>query len=142
MRDLISKGLLTAAAASSVLSMTGGYAVAAEASGGAVGSPGVLSGNSIQAPVEVPVNICGNTLDPVGVLNPAFGNTCGNTSGSAHSSAHETYRQYAPQAPAPAHAAPAPGPQAHENHPQAAHAPSHAAPKPAHAAPAPAHARP
>ncbi|MET9482230.1 chaplin [Streptomyces sp. NPDC006638] len=149
MRDLISKGLLTAAAASSVLSMTGGYAVAAEADGGAVGSPGVLSGNTIQVPVEVPVNICGNTVDPVGVLNPAFGNTCGNTSGSAHSSAHETYRRYAPQppaayrqAPAPAHAAPAPRPQAHENHPTAAHAPAHAAPKPAHAAPAPAHARP
>ncbi|WP_327236190.1 chaplin [Streptomyces sp. NBC_01317] len=135
MRDLISKGLLTAAAASSVLSMTGGYAVAAEADGAAVGSPGVLSGNSIQAPLEVPVNICGNTVDPVGVLNPSFGNTCGNTSGSAHSSAHETYRQYAPQAPAPA---PAPRPQAHENH----HAPSHAAPRPAHAAPASAHARP
>ncbi|MFJ2649079.1 chaplin [Streptomyces sp. NPDC087420] len=153
MRDLISKGLLTAAAASSVLSMTGGYAVAAEADGAAVGSPGVLSGNSIQAPLEVPVNICGNTVDPVGVLNPSFGNNCGNTSGSAHSSAHETYGRYAPQAPAayrqapapapaPAHAAPAPRPQAHENHPPAAHAPSHAAPAPAHARPAPAHAAP
>ncbi|QIQ04343.1 chaplin [Streptomyces liangshanensis] len=153
MRDLISKGLLTAAAASSVLSMTGGYAMAAEADGAAVGSPGVLSGNTIQAPLEVPVNVCGNTVDPVGALNPSFGNNCGSTSGSAHSSAHETYGRYAPQAPAayrqapapapaPAHTAPAPRPQAHENHPPAAPAPAHAAPAPSHAAPAPAHAAP
>ncbi|MCX4575059.1 chaplin [Streptomyces sp. NBC_01571] len=27
-------------------------------------------------PVHVPVNLCGTTVDVVGVLNPAFGNTC------------------------------------------------------------------
>jgi hypothetical protein len=57
MRDLISKGLLTAAAATSVLSMGAGYAQAADSSGAAAQSPGVLSGNNIQAPLEVPVNI-------------------------------------------------------------------------------------
>ncbi|WP_193515107.1 chaplin, partial [Streptomyces griseoloalbus] len=41
-------------------------------------SPGVISGNTIQVPVNVPVNICGNTVDIVGVLNPAFGNACAN----------------------------------------------------------------
>ncbi|MFI1868218.1 chaplin [Streptomyces jumonjinensis] len=50
----------------------------AGASGAAVGSPGVLSGNVIQVPVHVPVNICGNTVNLVGLLNPAFGNTCAN----------------------------------------------------------------
>ncbi|MEY2242938.1 chaplin [Streptomyces sp. BF23-18] len=50
----------------------------AGAHGGAVGSPGVLSGNVIQAPIHIPVNVCGNTINVVGLLNPAFGNACVN----------------------------------------------------------------
>ena len=50
----------------------------AGANGAAAQSPGVLSGNVIQIPVDVPVNLCGNTYDIPGVLNPAFGNTCVN----------------------------------------------------------------
>ncbi|MEU0223769.1 chaplin ChpD [Streptomyces sp. NPDC006284] len=50
----------------------------AGAEGAAVGSPGVLSGNVIQVPVHVPVNVCGNTINVVGLLNPAFGNQCEN----------------------------------------------------------------
>ncbi|MEU0074610.1 chaplin ChpE [Streptomyces sp. NPDC006332] len=46
----------------------------AHADGKAVGSPGVASGNLIQAPVHVPVNAVGNSVNVVGVLNPAFGN--------------------------------------------------------------------
>ncbi|MBJ7905876.1 chaplin [Streptomyces sp. NPDC004549] len=45
------------------------------AAGAATGSPGVVSGNVIQAPVHVPVNVVGNTVDVIGLLNPAFGNT-------------------------------------------------------------------
>ncbi|WP_018545889.1 chaplin [Streptomyces sp. LaPpAH-108] len=45
------------------------------ASGAATASPGVVSGNVIQAPVHVPVNVVGNTIDVIGLLNPAFGNT-------------------------------------------------------------------
>ncbi|MEU9321183.1 chaplin [Streptomyces sp. NPDC048295] len=48
------------------------------AEGGAAFSPGVVSGNDIQVPVHVPVNLCGNTVDVVGLLNPAFGANCGN----------------------------------------------------------------
>ncbi|MEV7541709.1 chaplin [Streptomyces sp. NPDC089915] len=48
------------------------------AEGKAVGSPGVLSGNLVQVPVHIPVNVCGNTAQLVGLLNPAFGNTCVN----------------------------------------------------------------
>ncbi|MFB8774176.1 chaplin ChpE [Streptomyces broussonetiae] len=44
------------------------------AHGKAAGSPGVLSGNLVQAPVHVPVNAVGNSVNVVGVLNPAFGN--------------------------------------------------------------------
>jgi hypothetical protein len=50
----------------------------AGAEGAAVGSPGVLSGNVVQVPVHVPVNVCGNSIDVIGLLNPAFGNTCVN----------------------------------------------------------------
>ncbi|RPK63731.1 MULTISPECIES: chaplin [unclassified Streptomyces] len=48
------------------------------AEGGAALSPGVISGNSIQIPVHVPINACGNTVDVIGLLNPAFGNPCAN----------------------------------------------------------------
>ena len=46
----------------------------AHADGKAVGSPGVVSGNVIQAPVHIPVNAVGNSVNVIGVLNPAFGN--------------------------------------------------------------------
>ena len=41
-------------------------------------SPGVASGNVVQVPVHVPVNLCGNTVNVIGLLNPAFGNSCAN----------------------------------------------------------------
>jgi hypothetical protein len=50
----------------------------AGAEGVAQGSPGILSGNTIQAPVSVPVNICGNSVSVIGLLNPTFGNSCSN----------------------------------------------------------------
>ncbi|MCX5377846.1 chaplin [Streptomyces sp. NBC_00091] len=50
----------------------------ATAGGVAKDSPGVLSGNLVQVPVHVPVNVCGNTVDIIALLNPAFGNTCVN----------------------------------------------------------------
>ncbi|MEU0985401.1 chaplin [Streptomyces sp. NPDC005953] len=50
----------------------------ADATGAAIGSPGVLSGNLIQIPVHVPINVCGNSINVIGLLNPAFGNTCVN----------------------------------------------------------------
>jgi len=49
-----------------------------DAGGQAVGSPGVLSGNVVQAPLHVPVNVCGNTVNVIALLNPSFGNTCVN----------------------------------------------------------------
>ncbi|MGW1102860.1 chaplin [Streptomyces sp. NPDC002540] len=85
MRKALSKSVLVMAAASGILTTAGGYAFAdASADGAAVGSPGVGSGNAVQVPVHVPVNVCGNTVNVVGLLNPAFGNKCGNDSGSGN----------------------------------------------------------
>ena len=55
-------------------------AASADAGAGAVAanSPGVASGNVVSVPVHVPVNLCGNSVSVVGLLNPAFGNTCVN----------------------------------------------------------------
>ncbi|MFJ3203432.1 chaplin ChpH [Streptomyces sp. NPDC086989] len=74
------KKVVAAAAATGGLVLAGaGLAVAdADAQGAAIGSPGVLSGNVVQVPVHVPVNVCGNTVNIIGLLNPAFGNTCVN----------------------------------------------------------------
>lgn len=44
------------------------------AAGAAAGSPGVASGNVVQVPVHVPVNAVGDSVNVIGVLNPAFGN--------------------------------------------------------------------
>ncbi|WP_405447404.1 chaplin [Streptomyces achromogenes] len=75
----IAKGLvLTSAAAAAVAGGAGVASASAGAGGAAVGSPGVISGNVIQIPLHVPINLCGNTIDIVGLLNPAFGNTCVN----------------------------------------------------------------
>ncbi|MBC2903383.1 chaplin ChpH [Streptomyces cupreus] len=74
------KKVVAAAAATGGLVLAGaGMAVAdAGAQGAAVHSPGVLSGNVVQVPVHAPVNVCGNTISVIGLLNPAFGNTCVN----------------------------------------------------------------
>jgi hypothetical protein len=39
---------------------------------------GVLSGNVVPALEHVPVNVCGNTVNVIALLNPAFGDACKN----------------------------------------------------------------
>ncbi|MFI1308470.1 chaplin [Streptomyces sioyaensis] len=76
----------TAKKAALVLATTGlalggaaGSAFAAsEAAGAATQSAGIGSGNLAQVPVHVPVNATGNTVNVVGVLNPAVGNVAAN----------------------------------------------------------------
>ncbi|MFE0250596.1 chaplin family protein [Streptomyces sp. NPDC059010] len=63
---MVAGGLLAAGAG--MASATG------QANGEAIGSPGVGSGNVVQVPVKVPVNVSGNSVNVVGVMNPAFGN--------------------------------------------------------------------
>lgn len=50
----------------------------ADAHGAATNSPGVGSGNLVQAPIHIPVNACGNSVTVIGALNPTFGNVCEN----------------------------------------------------------------
>ncbi|MET7652125.1 chaplin [Streptomyces sp. NPDC005486] len=77
----IAKVAAVALGTSAVVVSGAGLAMAdAGAQGAAVGSPGVLSGNVVQVPVHIPVNVCGNTISIIGLLNPAFGNTCANVS--------------------------------------------------------------
>ncbi|WP_432158997.1 MULTISPECIES: chaplin [unclassified Streptomyces] len=65
---MVAGGLMAAGAG--MASATDGAWAGAEAKG----SPGVASGNVVQAPVHVPVNVVGNSVNVIGVLNPAFGN--------------------------------------------------------------------
>ncbi|AQU69483.1 MULTISPECIES: chaplin ChpH [Streptomyces] len=76
---MIKKVVAAAAATGSLVLAGAGMAVAdSGAQGAAVGSPGVLSGNVVQVPIHIPVNVCGNTVSVIGLLNPTFGNTCVN----------------------------------------------------------------
>ncbi|MBT2400280.1 chaplin [Streptomyces sp. ISL-100] len=71
--------MFAAAAASGLLAMTTGSALADSGADGDVShSPGAASGNNIQVPVHIPVNACGNTINIIALLNPAFGNECAN----------------------------------------------------------------
>ncbi|MCL7380796.1 MULTISPECIES: chaplin [unclassified Streptomyces] len=70
--------VLSTAAAAAVAGASGAAFADAGAEAAAVGSPGVISGNVVQVPIHLPVNVCGNTIDVIGLLNPAFGNTCVN----------------------------------------------------------------
>ncbi|MGW2680310.1 chaplin [Streptomyces sp. NPDC001436] len=81
MKKRLMRGTTLALAGTALLTGGAGLASAhggASAEGLAAGSPGVLSGNLVQVPVDIPVNVCGNTAQLVGFLNPAFGNTCVN----------------------------------------------------------------
>ncbi|MEU8437783.1 chaplin family protein [Streptomyces sp. NPDC029216] len=82
MRHSRRNGVIAAIVAGGGLAVAGvgGLAHAdADAGGSAERSPGLLSGNLVQLPVHVPVNVCGNTVSVAGVLNPAAGNRCANT---------------------------------------------------------------
>ncbi|MEU5436018.1 chaplin [Streptomyces sp. NPDC020719] len=79
----IAKSMAMAGTSAAVVVLGAGVAAAgghggAHADGVATHSPGVLSGNVIQVPIHVPINVCGNTVNLIGVLNPAFGNRCTN----------------------------------------------------------------
>ena len=85
----IAKSAAVALGTGAVVISGAGLALAdAGAAGLAAGSPGVLSGNAVQVPVHIPVNLCGNTVDVVGLLNPAFGNACLNHSGGGSIPGH------------------------------------------------------
>ncbi|MFF2655672.1 chaplin [Streptomyces sp. NPDC058045] len=79
MRSLAAATALAGAVAlgaAGVASAHDGDGGGASAKGLAAMSPGVLSGNVVQVPIDVPINACGNSVNVVGLLNPAFGNAC------------------------------------------------------------------
>ncbi|MFI9615183.1 chaplin family protein [Streptomyces sp. NPDC052023] len=79
MKRVTRNGVIAVAAVSGAMAVTFPAHADSAADGAAVGSPGLISGNTIQLPVHVPVNVCGNTVNVVGLLNPAAGNRCANT---------------------------------------------------------------
>ncbi|MGW3408847.1 chaplin [Streptomyces sp. NPDC000888] len=81
MKRVTRNGLIAAVAASGAMAVTMPAYADSAADGTAAGSPGLISGNTIQLPVHVPVNVCGNTVNVVGLLNPAAGNSCVNEGG-------------------------------------------------------------
>ncbi|MER5780321.1 chaplin [Streptomyces mobaraensis] len=67
---------LTATVGTALAGVSGTALADSNAKGAAVGSPGVISGNVIQIPIHLPINLCGNTIDIVGLLNSTNGNVC------------------------------------------------------------------
>ncbi|POX43859.1 chaplin, partial [Streptomyces sp. Ru72] len=78
MNRVTRNGLIAVAAASGAMAVALPAHADSAADGTAAGSPGLISGSTLQVPVHVPVNVCGNTVDVVGLLNPAAGNACEN----------------------------------------------------------------
>lgn len=87
MRRVTRNGVIAIAAASGAMAVAMPAYADSAADGVASDSPGVLSGNTIQVPVHVPVNVCGNTVNVVGLLNPAVGNKCANIDGDGKKAA-------------------------------------------------------
>ncbi|MEW2297635.1 chaplin [Streptomyces sp. NPDC006743] len=65
-------------AGAALMTCAGTAAADAGAEGVAANSPGVLSGNVIQVPIDLDLNVCGNSINVIGLLNPAAGNACAN----------------------------------------------------------------
>jgi hypothetical protein len=74
------KTFVAAAIAAFAVFGTAGTASAsgAGAIGGAIGSPGLLSGNNIQIPVNIPINVCGDNVGILSALLGSAGNVCVN----------------------------------------------------------------
>jgi hypothetical protein len=88
-KRLTQAAALTFAAGVAVLGTAGGAMAhnggGASAEAAAIGSPGVLSGNVIQVPLDIPINACGNSVNIIlAIANPAIGNTCVNSNGHHH----------------------------------------------------------
>ncbi|HEU5331961.1 MAG TPA: chaplin [Actinocrinis sp.] len=62
----------------------------ANAVGAVSGSGGVLSGNILQAPVDAPVNLCGNGVEAVAAQNAVGGSKCSTNGGKGRGGAHAT----------------------------------------------------
>ncbi|MGW0915359.1 chaplin [Streptomyces sp. NPDC002784] len=70
--------ILAAAALAITITLAGAGTALADPDpvGAAANSPGIISGNVTQVPLDLEVEVCGNTVNIVGLLNPAVGNAC------------------------------------------------------------------
>ena len=74
MKNLQRAAAVTMATGGLIATGAGIAAADSGAQGAAKGSPGVVSGNTIQAPVHIPAQVTGNTINVIGILNPAICN--------------------------------------------------------------------
>lgn len=76
----IRKSFVAAAFAAVAVLGTAGTAAAsgAGAIGGAIGSPGILSGNNIQVPINLGLNVCGDNIGILSALLETEGTVCVN----------------------------------------------------------------
>jgi hypothetical protein len=88
MKRVTRNGVIAIAAASGAMAVAMPAHADSAAAGSTAGSPGLISGNTIQLPVHVPVNVCGNTVNVAGLLNPAAGNECADGGGAHAGGAH------------------------------------------------------
>ena len=65
---------LTGATGAIVVAGAGAAMADTAAHGFAAHSPGVVSGNNVQAPIHIPVNVTGNSISVIGLLDSAFDN--------------------------------------------------------------------
>ncbi|GAA2277354.1 small membrane protein [Streptomyces ruber] len=73
MKNLKQAAAVTLLAGGLVTAVAGPASASSGADGATVHSPGVLAGNLVQVPVHIPVNVVGNGIKVVGVMNPSFG---------------------------------------------------------------------
>jgi hypothetical protein len=78
MKNVVKGALVTIAAAGVITGGAGAAFASSQSAGDAACSPGVGSGNNVQVPVHVPVNVSGISANLIGALNPAFGNSATN----------------------------------------------------------------
>ncbi|WP_242584319.1 chaplin [Streptomyces sp. MST-110588] len=82
--------------------MSGSALADSGAQGSAAQAPGAVSGNLGEVPLHVPTQLCDNTIDVIGILNPAFGNVCRNGIGPLGPPPHQPPEEHQP----PEHAQP------------------------------------
>ncbi|MFH8972737.1 chaplin [Streptomyces sp. NPDC017890] len=81
MRQTLSRGMVAAAAATSILTLCGSPALAtSSADGAAKNSSGAASGDAVQTPADAPATVCGDTADGAGLFGAVSGNDCENHS--------------------------------------------------------------
>lgn len=93
MHSSIRRGVTVGAAIGGVLAGGAGAALASTgATAESADSPGVVSGNTVQVPISVPINVCGDSVNVLGLLNLGGGAHCANgaTAGAAGGSSHGT----------------------------------------------------